>query len=443
MKRALVLLFLCASAGAALAQGAPSTVSFVARLADGNLPVAGAHDFVFALYDAPSGGTQLWTETRSGVNVPSDGLLYLDLGSVTPLTSTILNGSPRYLEITLDGVVSDPRVVLESVPYSLSAATASHASDSDALSGHPPTYFQRAIGSPCSAGNYVQGIAADGTLTCAPDLNTMYTAGNGLLLTTTTFSIDTTKTQARVTGLCTTGAVQAVNADGSVTCLAAGTGLAYNAGTGAFDVDLTAVQARVPGCATNNAMINTIAQNGAATCITAGTGLTVATGNLNVDTTQIQKRVTGTPCAAGQFVNDIAVNGAATCATPGASSLGNATNTAAAATAQNTNGGAYGTLTGGPAVTVTIPASGNAMITVTGQVNPNTGNIACMSFSGGGIAASDTQAVCSDTGTIQASGTYLVTGITPGSQTFTAQYHSSGGRTATFSNRSLIVIPLP
>ena len=443
MKRALVLLFLCASTATAFAQGAPSTVSFVARLADGNLPVAGSHDFVFALYDAPSGGTQLWTETRNAVNVPSDGLLYLDLGSVTPLTSTILNGSARYLEITLDGVVSDPRVMIESVPYALSSAIASHASDSDALSGHPPSYFQRAIGTPCAVGNYVQGIGADGTLSCAPDLNTLYTAGNGLLLTATTFSIDTTKTQARVSGLCTTGAVQTVNADGTVTCLAAGVGLAYNSGTKAFDADLTTVQARVPGCATGNAMINTIAQNGTANCITAGTGLTVATGNLNVDTTQIQKRVTGTPCAAGQFVNDIAASGAATCATPSASSLANATNTAGSAGAQNTTNNNYANLPGGPAVTVTIPASGNALVTVTGQLNPTAGNLACMSFAGGGITASDTQSVCSDTGTIQASGTYLVTGITPGSQTFTAQYHTSGGKTATFANRSLIVIPLP
>src|SRR2546423_15344117 len=105
MKRAIVMLLLCASAVPAFAQGAPSTVSFVGRLAGGNLPVAGSHDFVFALYDAPTGGTQLWTETRNGVVVPQDGLLYLDLGSVTPLTSTILNGSARYLEITLDAVV--------------------------------------------------------------------------------------------------------------------------------------------------------------------------------------------------------------------------------------------------------------------------------------------------------------------------------------------------
>jgi hypothetical protein len=42
---------------------------------------------------------------------------------------------------------------------------------------------------------------------------------------------------------------------------------------------------------------------------------------------------------------------------------------------------------------------------------------------------------------MQGSGTYFVTGLIPGSNTFTLQYKSIVGGTQTFSNRSITVIP--
>jgi hypothetical protein len=43
---------------------------------------------------------------------------------------------------------------------------------------------------------------------------------------------------------------------------------------------------------------------------------------------------------------------------------------------------------------------------------------------------------------MQGSATYLVTGLTAGSNTFTAKYRVDGS-TGTFANRNIIVIPLP
>lgn len=436
--RILAILVLCGAAATAFAQGAPSTVSFVARLSDGGQPVSGSHDFVFAIYDAPTGGTQLWSEARNGLTVPQDGLLYLDLGSVTPLTSAILNGSPRYLEITLDGTVSDPRVLIESVPYALSAGLASHASDADALAGHDPSYFQRAVGMPCAMGSYVQGIAADGSLTCVPDQNTMYTAGTGLLLAGTTFSIDPATTQARVTGFCMTGAIQAVNGDGSVTCLAPGTGLTYDIAATAFDVDFTQVQARVQACPASG-MLNAVAQDGSATCITAGSGLSVAANTMTVNTSTIQARVTGT-CTTGA-INAIAANGSVTCtsATTTASPAGGVVSTS-----ENTTSTSYTDLaTVGPTATVDI-TSGAAIVTVTANIQPNGGGaVGYMSFTGGGVAASDSRALYATFGGSQQSATFYVTGLTNGSQTFTAQYRHQNGTSATFTNRNIVVIPVP
>ncbi len=43
---------------------------------------------------------------------------------------------------------------------------------------------------------------------------------------------------------------------------------------------------------------------------------------------------------------------------------------------------------------------------------------------------------------VQGSATFFVTGLTAGSNTFTAKYRVTGG-TGTYLNRTIIVIPLP
>jgi hypothetical protein len=100
---------------------------------------------------------------------------------------------------------------------------------------------------------------------------------------------------------------------------------------------------------------------------------------------------------------------------------------------------------------VTIPASGKALVTVTGSLtNSGTSNQSFMGFAVSGSttrAAADTQALIVKNGGNQAilaqgSATFFVTGLTAGSNTFTAKYRVDAG-TATFVNRSIIVIPLP
>ena len=74
-----------------------------------------------------------------------------------------------------------------------------------------------------------------------------------------------------------------------------------------------------------------------------------------------------------------------------------------------------------------------------------------MSLDGAGLAittaARDTRALISgriNAGELtQVSAVFLMTGLTTGSQTFTATYRSTTADSATFSNRSIIVIPMP
>ena len=102
-------------------------------------------------------------------------------------------------------------------------------------------------------------------------------------------------------------------------------------------------------------------------------------------------------------------------------------------------------------MTVTVPASGHALVTVT-ALGTNSANeqSALMGFEVSGastVAASDTRAMIVPfygSGAnlkVQTSATYLVTGLTAGSNTFTAKYRPTGG-TGTWANRSIIVIPL-
>jgi hypothetical protein len=122
---------------------------------------------------------------------------------------------------------------------------------------------------------------------------------------------------------------------------------------------------------------------------------------------------------------------------------------ASVAASQTTTSTTYTDLTtAGPSVTVTIPASGKALVILTAAVFGSTGNAhAFMSFAaspaGTTIAPTDAQALeVSANDEVRASATVLVTGLTPGSTTFTAKYRTSLG-TGTFANRDVVVIPLP
>ena len=130
---ALASLGLALTTPAAFAQ-VPGRVSFQGLLLDsGGQPVNGATNLAFALFAAPTGGSPLWTESHPGTSV-IDGIYDVQLGSITPLTPSVLAGSTRYLEVTVSGETLAPRRPLLSVPYALSAGTLP---SFDALHGIP------------------------------------------------------------------------------------------------------------------------------------------------------------------------------------------------------------------------------------------------------------------------------------------------------------------
>ena len=85
----------------------PKLINFQGVLRDGSgNPVAnGAYSVTFKIYDAPSAGTILWTETQSVTT--SGGSFNVLLGATNNVPDSAFNGANRYLGIT---VASDPEM---------------------------------------------------------------------------------------------------------------------------------------------------------------------------------------------------------------------------------------------------------------------------------------------------------------------------------------------
>ncbi len=95
---------------------------------------------------------------------------------------------------------------------------------------------------------------------------------------------------------------------------------------------------------------------------------------------------------------------------------------------------------------MTVTTGTTALVIVTAQVdNSNNGQSSFASYAISGAttsAATDQRAVTNEGQSItQASTTTVETGLTAGSNTFTLQYRRTNN-TATFSNRTITVIPL-
>ena len=83
----------------------PQYISYQGKLMDatGDKAVTGSVTFTFRLYDASTGGTELWKEEHSISLAEADkGLFNVVLGSVTALSSTDFN-TPMWLSVQVTG----------------------------------------------------------------------------------------------------------------------------------------------------------------------------------------------------------------------------------------------------------------------------------------------------------------------------------------------------
>jgi hypothetical protein len=133
MKNLLIALVTVLVMGVGFAWGqVPQTVTYQGLLTDdtGSPVTDGDYSLTFRIYDAETGGTELWSETQPSVTV-SGGLFKAQLGSVTPLTLEF--DAPYWLEVQVGaGQPQFPRIGLTSVPYSLVSMDADQVDGFDA-----------------------------------------------------------------------------------------------------------------------------------------------------------------------------------------------------------------------------------------------------------------------------------------------------------------------
>ena len=114
----LLLAALVGVAPAATAQ-APSSLSYQGVLESDGQPVeAPSATLTFRLFDTPTGGSEVWSETKTGVAVEG-GVFTTDLGTTTPLGPELFSG-PLYLSVAVGGMGAAPlapRTALRSAPY--------------------------------------------------------------------------------------------------------------------------------------------------------------------------------------------------------------------------------------------------------------------------------------------------------------------------------------
>jgi hypothetical protein len=114
----------------------PHKINYQGQIKDTSTgdPLVGTVNLTFRIYDASSGGTQLWTESQSA-EADANGVISVVLGSATPIDIDF--DGPVWLEVAVDGETLLPRREVASVPFAFYAEKADVAENADSLGGQP------------------------------------------------------------------------------------------------------------------------------------------------------------------------------------------------------------------------------------------------------------------------------------------------------------------
>lgn len=158
----------------------PESMTYQGVLSDSSGPFSGNAQIVFSLYEQETGGSSIWQETHSNVTVTNGFFSAVLGGQGQPLAASLFGGSERWLQVSADlgsGPVTLPRQRLHSVPYAMtaySATNAEHATTADTVLNPPPyagSPFQNVLTVAKSGGDYTSVASALASITTASTTN--------------------------------------------------------------------------------------------------------------------------------------------------------------------------------------------------------------------------------------------------------------------------------
>ena len=148
----------------------PETINYQGYLTDNSgSQINTTVSMTFKIYAVASGGTAIWTETRT---IPvSNGIFNVVLGSTNPLFLDYSVNSQYYLGVQVGADAEmTPRQLITSVGSSHTADTALDlvCTNCVAASDVNLAEIQKRVTGTCETGNSIREIKSDGTVTCEP-----------------------------------------------------------------------------------------------------------------------------------------------------------------------------------------------------------------------------------------------------------------------------------
>ena len=131
---------------AGISRGVPDLLNYQGYLmgASDSSAVDATLEMTFRIFDAPTKGAELWSETHATVEV-TGGLFQVLLGSQAAFPAGLFDGSSRWLQTEVDAEILSPRKPIVSAAYSHRSEEADHAAEAESaddalqLEGHSLT----------------------------------------------------------------------------------------------------------------------------------------------------------------------------------------------------------------------------------------------------------------------------------------------------------------